>query len=213
MTNGKHIDYYFTCPSPWSYLGHDRFMALAMDSGLEVRFHPVEFGVVFAVSGGLPLPKRAPQRQRYRLFELQRWRQRLSLPLTRHPKYFPTDASPSARAVLAAAHMGLDVGAFAGALMRACWVEDRDIADAATLKAVADDVGGVGGDGAAIIAKAEMPQIYAQAEAETDAAVKTQVFGAPSWIYRGELFWGQDRLNFLEDLVRGRREPIDDPLP
>ena len=208
MRNDKSIDYYFTCPSPWSYLGHDRFMALAIDSGLEVRFHAVDFGVVFVVSGGLPLPKRAQQRQRYRLFELQRWRQSLSLPLTLHPKYFPTDAAPSARAVLAAAHMGLDVGAFAGALMRACWVEDRDIADAATLKAVAD---GVGGDGAALIARAETPEIHAEAEAETEAAVKAQVFGAPSWIYRGELFWGQDRLHFLEDLVRGRRGPIPDP--
>ena len=94
--------------------------------------------------------------------------------------------------------MGLDVGAFAGALMRARWVEDRDLADAATLKAVAD---GLGGNGAALIARAETPEIRAEAEAETEAAVKAQVFGAPSWIYRGELFWGQDRLEFLEDLV------------
>ena len=208
MTSDKTIDYYFTAPSPWSYLGHDRFMKLADDTGLDVRFHPVDFGVVFAGSGGLPLPKRAPQRQRYRLFELQRWRDRLGLPLTLHPKHFPTDAAPSARAILAASQMGLDVGAFAGKLMRAFWVEDRDIADPATLQAIAEDLGA---DGNALIAKAETPEIHAQAKAETDSAVKAQVFGAPSWIYRGELFWGQDRLDLLEDLVRGRREPISVP--
>ena len=208
MTSDKTIDYYFTVPSPWSYLGHDRFMRLATDTGLEVRFHPVDFGVVFAGSGGLPLPKRAPQRQRYRLFELQRWRDRLGLPLTLHPKHFPTNAALSARVLLAASQMNLDVGSLAGAFMRACWVEDRDVADPATLKAVAEDLGA---DGAALLAKAERPEIHAQAKAETEAAVKAQVFGAPSWIYRGELFWGQDRLDLLEDLVRGRREPISVP--
>ena len=210
MTTNRTIDYYFTITSPWSYLGHDRFMELAIDSGLEVHFHPVDFGVIFAGSGGLPLPKRAPQRQRYRLFELQRWRQRLRLPLNVNPKHFPTDPAPGARAILAASRMGLDVGALAGAFMRACWAEDRDVADAVTLKAVAD---GLGADGAALIARAETPEIHAEAEAETEAAVKAQVFGAPSWICRGELLWGQDRLDFLEDLVRGRREPISDPLP
>ena len=208
MTDDKTIDYYFTVPSPWSYLGHSRFMKLAIDNGLEVRFHPVDFGVVFAGSGGLPLPKRAPQRQRYRLFELQRWRDRLGVPLTLDPKHFPTDAAPSARALLAASEMGLDVGAFAGALMRACWVEDRDVADPATLNAVAE---ALGADGDALLAKAETPEIQAQAKAETEAALKAEVFGAPSWIYRGELFWGQDRLDFLEDLVCGRREPFSVP--
>ena len=210
MIEHRTVDYYFTITSPWSYLGHDRFMELAVDNGLEIRFHPVDFGVIFAGSGGLPLPKRAPQRQRYRLFELQRWRQRLGLPLNLHPKHFPTDAAPGARAILAASQMGLDVAALAGALMRACWAEDRDVADAATLKAVAD---GIGADGAGLIRKAETPEIYAEAEAETESAVQAQVFGAPSWIYRGELFWGQDRIDFLEDLVRGRREPIPEPLP
>jgi 2-hydroxychromene-2-carboxylate isomerase len=208
MTSDNTIDYYFTVPSPWSYLGHDRFMKLARDTWLEVRFHPVDFGVVFAGSGGLPLPKRAPQRQRYRLFELQRWRDRLGLPLTLHPKHFPTDAAPSARAILAASQTDLDVGKFTGALMRACWVEDRDVADPATLKAVAEDLGA---DGAALLAQAETPEIHSQAKAETEAAVKAQVFGAPSWIYCGELFWGQDRLDFLEDLVRARREPFNVP--
>jgi 2-hydroxychromene-2-carboxylate isomerase len=92
--------------------------------------------------------------------------------------------------------------------MRACWVEDRDVADPATLKAVAEDLGM---DGDALLAKAETPEMHAEAKAETEAAVQAQVFGAPSWIYRGELFWGQDRLDLLEDLVRGRREPISVP--
>lgn len=210
MSDGKTIDYYFSITSPWSYLGHGRFMALAKEAGLDVRFHPVDFGAVFAVSGGLPLPKRAPQRQRYRLFELERWRRRLGVPLTLHPKHFPTDAAPGARAIVAASAMGLDVGALTGALMRACWAEDRNVAEPETIRAAAASIGI---DGAAVLAKAETPEMHAAAEAETEAAKQAQVFGAPSWIYRGELLWGQDRLDFLAELIRGEREPISVTFP
>jgi 2-hydroxychromene-2-carboxylate isomerase len=210
VSDDKTIDYYFSITSPWSYLGHDRFMALAKGAGLRVRFHPVDFGAVFAVSGGLPLPKRAPQRQRYRLFELERWRRRLGVPLTIHPKHFPTDAAPGARAIVAASEMGLDAGALTGALMRACWVEDRNVAEPETIRAAAD---ALSMDGAALLARSEAPEIRAKTEAETEAAKEAQVFGAPSWIYRGELFWGQDRIDFLEELVRGRREPVGVTFP
>lgn len=210
VSDHKVIDYYFMITSPWSYLGHGRFMALAEDAGLDVRFHPVDLGAVFAVSGGLPLSKRAPQRQRYRLFELERWRRRLGVPLNLHPRYFPADAALGGRAIIAASEMGLDAGSLAGAFLRACWAEDRDVANPDTLKAIADDLGM---DGDAMLGRAETPEIHAKAEAETEAAKEAQVFGAPSWIYRGELLWGQDRLDFLEELVRGRREPVSVAFP
>ena len=83
------VDYYFSLVSPWSYLGHDRFMALTRQHGVEVQYVPVFLGPVFAETGGLPLPKRAPHRQRYRFLELQRWREKLGVPLNlrRQPGY------------------------------------------------------------------------------------------------------------------------------
>ena len=75
------IDYYLSLNSPWTYLGHDRLAAAARDAGAVVVVHPVDFSVVFPATGGLPLPKRSPQRQAYRLQELQRWPAHLGLPI------------------------------------------------------------------------------------------------------------------------------------
>ena len=68
-----HVDYYLAANSPWSYLGHERFCAIAKAAGANIRLWPVDFGRVFPASGGLPLAKRAPQRQAYRLVELKRF--------------------------------------------------------------------------------------------------------------------------------------------
>ncbi|MES2943725.1 MAG: DsbA family protein, partial [Pseudomonadota bacterium] len=78
---GKTIDYFFTPQSPWTYLGHQRFVAIAEAAGATVRVLPVDYGKVFPASGGLPLAKRAPQRQAYRLVELKRFSEHLNIPL------------------------------------------------------------------------------------------------------------------------------------
>ena len=79
------IDYYFAPQSPWAYLGHARFSELLRASRRAVRVLPVDFGRVFPATGGLPLPRRAPQRQAYRLLELRRFSAHLGLPLTLQP--------------------------------------------------------------------------------------------------------------------------------
>ena len=76
---GKHVDYYVSLNSPWTYLGSARFDAMVKKHGADVTIWPVDFGSVFAVSGGLPLPKRSPQRQAYRMMELKRWRDHLGV--------------------------------------------------------------------------------------------------------------------------------------
>ena len=205
MSDDRSIDYYFTVTSPWSYLGHEPFLAITRRHPVQVRYHPVDFGAVFAVSGGLPLPKRAPQRQRYRLFELQRWRARRDAPMNLHPRHFPTDPSLGVRTLLVVNELGADTGAITSSFMQACWVEERDVADPAVLTEILDRHGL---DGRALVAQADEPRTRERAEAETEAAKKAQVFGAPSWIYRGELFWGQDRLDMLEELIAGVREPF-----
>lgn len=189
----KTVDYYFTPVSPWTYLGHERFGAIAKRHGAAIRCKPVDFGKIFPASGGLPLAKRAPQRQAYRLVELERWRKFLDIALTLHPKFFPAPADLASRLILAApaaAQFRL-----AGALQRAVWAEERNIADPATLRAIAD---ACGLDGAETLAAAEAPEAASRFEALTQEALERQVFGAPTYVFRDEPFWGQDRLDFLD---------------
>jgi 2-hydroxychromene-2-carboxylate isomerase len=155
----------------------------------------VDYGKIFPLSGGLPLGKRAPQRQAYRLAELRRWRDFLGVPLTLQPKYHPVASDLAAQLIIAAERAGAPPGPLSFALMRACWCEDRNISDADTLAAIATEQG-LGG--AKLVATARTPEIATVYEAFTREAIDRQVFGAPFFIYQDEPFWGQDRLDFLE---------------
>ncbi len=191
----KVIDYYFTPVSPWAYLGHDRLVALARQHGATIHVKPMDLAKVFPVSGGLPLPKRAPQRQAYRLAELARWRDYLGIPLNVQPKFGTASGDLATRWILAANETAPDHAlALAGAVMRARWAEERDIADEATLAALAQ---ALGADAAALAARAQAPDIAARYDALSQEAIDAQVFGAPTYVVDGELFWGQDRLDFL----------------
>ncbi|MEP7329121.1 MAG: 2-hydroxychromene-2-carboxylate isomerase [Betaproteobacteria bacterium] len=191
----KTIDYFFTPVSPWAYLGHERFTALARQHGATVVMKPMDLSQIFPVSGGLPLPKRAPQRQAYRLQELARWREFLGIPINVQPKFLASGPELASRYILAACeHSADDALALAGAIMRARWAEDRDIADAATLDALA---GGLGQDAPALAARAVTPNLAAAYDATTQDAIDRQIFGAPTYVIQDELFWGQDRLDFL----------------
>ena len=190
----KTIDYYFSPMSPWTYLGHPRFQEIAHKHGAEVNPKPVDYGRIFPLSGGLPVAKRPPQRQAYRLVELHRWRDYLRVPLNIHPKYFPYDAKLATLAIIAAGDADKAMK-LAGALLRGCWAEERNMADEAEVTAV---IRGAGMDGGALLTLAKAPEIAARYEAFTDEAIARQVFGAPTYVYKGELFWGQDRLDFLD---------------
>ena len=185
----KVVDYYFSPVSPWTYLGHDRNAQIAQRHGASINAKPVDYGVIFPVSGGLPLGKRAPQRQAYRLAELARWRDHLGLPLTIQPKFFPVDGTQAA--CLIAAATDSKRMAVAGDVLAAVWAREENIADPNTLSAIAArhgiaDIGPLLDSGKALYA------------ANTEEALGLNVFGAPTYVYRGELFWGQDRLDFLE---------------
>jgi 2-hydroxychromene-2-carboxylate isomerase len=185
----KVVDYYFSPVSPWTYLGHARFAAMAERHGAAINAKPVDYGVIFPVSGGLPLGKRAPQRQAYRLMELARWREHLGLPLTIQPKYFPVDGTQAAHLICGVPDTKRM--AVAGDLLAAVWAREENIAEAGTLAAVAARHGIA--DLAAALEKGKAA--YA---ANTQEALARNVFGAPTYVYNDELFWGQDRLEFLE---------------
>jgi 2-hydroxychromene-2-carboxylate isomerase len=191
----KTVHYYLTPASPWTYLGHDRLVEMARRHGATVLLRPADLGRVLPVSGGLPLAKRAPQRQAYRLHELARWRDQLGVALNIHPKHFPVPADDAARLIIAAdlaagtdAALGLAKG-----LMRAVWAEERNIADADTRAAIVSECGL---DAAALAAKAGAA--HDAYEANTTEALERSLFGMPWYVVDDIPFWGQDRLEFVE---------------
>jgi carboxymethylenebutenolidase len=193
----KHVDYYVSLNSPWTYLASKRFEAMAQKHQASVTIWPVDFGAVFAVSGGLPLPKRSPQRQAYRMMELKRWRDHLGIRLTLEPKFFPSNEVPAARCVIALREQGrmADAIKVAHAVLNALWTEEKNTGDPATLKAI---IASCGLDADAVVKAGEAPETAARRDEYTRAAIDSGVFGAPFFIIDGERFWGQDRLDFVE---------------
>ena len=196
------VDYYFSPQSPWTYLGHDRFAEIARAAGATVNVRPVDLGKVFPVTGGLPLAKRAPQRQAYRLVELKRFSEHLGVPLNLHPKFFPVASDAASRLIIAVdMHEGSDAAMdLAGAAMRGVWTDELDIADEATLAALLATCGLP----EARLDDAQAPEVQARYDADSQHAIEIGVFGAPSYVVDGEVFWGQDRLDYLaRRLARG----------
>lgn len=190
------VDYFFAPHSPWTYLGHARFMAMADAAGATVRLKPMDLAQVFPASGGLPLAKRAPQRQAYRLVELERFARHLQLPLNLHPRFFPVDGNDAARLILAVegADGTLAAMQLAGRVMAAVWADERNIADAEVLAELLLALGLP----ASRLDAARTPLVQERYQAFTQEAIDTSVFGAPTYVVDGEMFWGQDRLDFVE---------------
>lgn len=190
------VDYFLAPNSPWTYLGHQRFLDIAQAAGAQVRLRPMDLAQVFPVSGGLPLPKRAPQRQAYRLVELRRFADALQMPLNLQPRHFPVAADAAARLLVAVAEHDGQAAALrlAGAVLAAVWVHERDIADPGCLATLLAETGLP----AERLAQSAAPEVQAAYQAHTQAAIDAGVFGSPSYVIDGEIFWGQDRLDFVQ---------------
>jgi 2-hydroxychromene-2-carboxylate isomerase len=198
---GQHVatvDYYVWLLSDWAYLGGRRFIHMAARHDVRVNHIPMRMQDVFAGSGGIVLANRAWQRQAYRITELKRWRARLGVPLNIEPRYFPADVDLASCMVIAGQRLGLGVADFVNAVMRAIWAEDLNPADPAVLGAIAEQCGL---DGRALIEAARSEAVRGEYRENTARALATGVFGSPFYVFRGELFWGQDRLDMLEDAI------------
>ena len=192
---GQTITYHFTLNSPWSYLGDARLAKIAARHGAKVVHKPTNFGLVFPETGGLPLPKRAPARQAYRLQELERWPAHLGIPLIKKPDNFPSNERNGIGMVIAAINQDLDVTNLVNAIMTALWAEDRNIGDEATLIGIAE---AHGFDGQGLLEAGQKNTIEAQWLQNSKDALAKGVFGAPTYGLGEQLFWGQDRLEFLD---------------
>ena len=194
------VDYYMTLNSPWTYLGSALFAEIARRNDATVNIKPCKFGPIFEQTGGLPLPKRSPQRRAYRMMELKRWRDVRGIPVTLEPKHFPCDDTAATRLVIAAKLQGKDAHKLSLELGRALWEREETLADPATISHAAQRAG---------LDAAELRPGHSDAELDvlhdqfTKEALIAGVFGAPSFVLpSGEIFWGQDRLELLERALK-----------
>jgi 2-hydroxychromene-2-carboxylate isomerase len=195
----QRIDYYLSVISPWCYLAGDRLETMAARHGYGIRYLPVDPGALFARTGGKVLAERHESRRAYRLQELTRVAARQAMPLTLQPAFFPANPAPGAYAIIAAqAAGGGDVGGLARALMRACWAEQRNVADDEVIRAA---LAGNGFDPA--LADRGLFTGAETYERNLEEAVAAGVFGVPFYIVGAARFWGQDRLEDLEAELAG----------
>jgi 2-hydroxychromene-2-carboxylate isomerase len=192
------IDYYVWLLSDWAYLGGVRFVQMAARHGVGINHIPMRMQDVYAGSGGLLLANRSWQRQAYRITELKRWRSKLGMAVNIEPKFFPSDVDLASCMAIAAQRLGLPVADFVNAVMRAIWAEDQNVSDPSVLVAIA---GGCGLDGRKLLDAADTEAVRAEYRGNTDRALAAGVFGSPFYVFAGELFWGQDRLDMLEEAI------------
>lgn len=194
----RFIDYYLWLNSDWAYLGADRLEALAARQGVQIRYKPVDLPDVYARTHGRLLSERGPERQAYREAELKRWCRKLDIPVNPSPAFMCPNADLASCVVIAADQTGAPVADLSKAILHAEWVEDRDISSATTL---AEIIRAQHLDADALLAFARRPEVERLYRRYTDGAVAAGVFGSPTYVYRGELFWGQDRLDMLEEAI------------
>ena len=196
----RAVTYYFSLLSPWAYLGHSEFGRIAERRDVVIDYRPVNLVTLFPETGGLPLGKRHPSRQKYRLVEMQRWREARDLPLVLKPRHWPFDFKLADRTALAAARMGdqAKAHAFIACAFRAVWVDERDMADPAVIASLLTECGF---DADAVLESARSAQIEEAYAANYESALADGVYGSPSYVLDGEVFWGQDRLELLEQAL------------
>ncbi len=200
----RQVDYYFSFQSPWAYIGHGLFQEVAKTYGLKVNYKPVLLVELFSQTGGLPLAKRHPVRQRYRMLELQRWRDKRGLQFHLQPANWPINARLVDGMVIAATEAGLDPEPFIRRGFAAVWEDQLNLADPATLIKLAD---ASGLPGKQLVERSGSGEIGAAYEQNRQDALAGDVFGSPVYVLDGEVFWGQDRIELLADALKSNRAP------
>jgi 2-hydroxychromene-2-carboxylate isomerase len=200
----RQVDYYFSLQSPWAYIGQNLFREVVSTYGLTVNHKPVVLVDLFSETGGLPLLKRHPVRQRYRMVELQRWRDKRGLQFHLQPANWPFNARLADGVVIAAIEAGHDPDRFLRRAYAAVWQEELNLTDAATLVGLADDCGLPGKQ---LVERSGSEEISVAYEQNRQDALAADVFGSPVYVLDGEVFWGQDRIELLADALKSGRAP------
>jgi len=192
---------FYSLSSPWAYFGGPKLQEIVRRHRVRLVLKPFDFQEVVPRTGGVPLRTRPEPRRSYHALELDRWRKHLGMPLQLAPKFYPADGLPAGWnkppgwMVIAAQERGLDAPRLSHALLRALWAEERNTADRAVRIAVANENALPGEELAAAEQSAPVQALY---KTYSDEAERLGVFGAPTYVFQGERFWGQDRLDFVD---------------
>ena len=197
-----HIDYYFTCPSPFAYLGFATLLEIAKRHGKTINYKPFNIMGVWAESGAEPPDNRPPVPQRYRSIELQRVGLMRNICINKAPKFFPTDPTLADHVVCALVIEGEDPAGFCNAVGKALWEQEQQIADETVISGILDDCGHNSG---AILATANSDAAATARDKNTQDAIASDAVGAPAYVYNNEVFWGQDRLEYLDQMIGSDR--------
>jgi 2-hydroxychromene-2-carboxylate isomerase len=200
----RQVDYYFSLLSPWAYIGHRIFREIVATHDLKVNHKPLVLIDLFSQTGGLPLPQRHPVRQRYRMVELQRWRDKRGLKFHLEPANWPFNARLADGVAIAAVEAGHDPDPFLRRAFTAIWEDQLSLADPATIAKIADDSGLPGKQ---LVERSGSEEISAAYEQNRQDALAADVFGSPAYALDGEVFWGQDRIELLADALKSGRAP------
>ena len=197
----RQVKVYFSLLSPWAYIGHGELQRLKARHGLQVEYRPVALGQVFPETGGLPLPKRHPARQRYRILELQRWRNKRGKNFHLHPQFWPFDPSLGDRIICAMQDAGVDPEKFIAAAFAGIFETQRNLADEAEIAAILRERDYE----PHWLERARSAEGEALYRANLAEGLAEGVFGSPSYVLDSEIFWGQDRLDLLDDALASGR--------
>ena len=196
----KKIEYYMSHGSPWTFLGHKRINKIASENDYELIIMPVNYGEVFPATGGLPVNKRSLQRQKYRLQELGRWSEFLKVKLNTEPKFFPSRSMLPSLAIISAKLLKYEnVMDIAYRIMEGLWIKELDIDDEGTLKSIISKLIPTAEE---LLDYSKQDNVINELSKNTEKALKSSVFGAPTYIIDNEVFWGQDRLDFVERYIK-----------
>lgn len=196
-----HIDYYLSTISPFTYLAGSRLEDIAKKYGATVTYKPMDLMNVFSRTGGVPPKDRHPSRQELRGQELRRGAAKSGLPMNFQPAHFPTNMAPSSYAIIAAQKTGGgDLGALTFSILRACWAEEKNIAEDDVIKACLESAGFDPS-----LADSGLLSGADEYAANTEEAVNRGVFGSPFYVTdTDERFWGHDRLDDLDAHLAGK---------
>ena len=198
------IKYFMSHGSPWTFLGHNKIIKISKDNGCDLEMLPVNFGEIFPVSGGLPVHKRPLQRQTYRLQELKRWSEYLKINLNPQPKYFPSRSLLPTNVIISLKLLNFNnIFEIANTIMEGLWVKQMDIDDPTNLKKILLRYYKTAEE---ILEFAQSDVVKKELKKYTEDAIKLSVFGAPTYIIDDQVFWGQDRLDFVERYIKRKNK-------
>ena len=191
----KQVEFFFDVGSPASYLAWTQIRPLAARHGAEVIFQPMLLGGVFKATNNSS-PATVPAKGRYTRIDFQRFAKRYQVPFAHNP-FFPINTMQLMRGAVAYLHADQFLP-YLDAVFQAMWVDGKDMGNP---EVVAEVLGGKGFDLTDLMQKINDPAVKDRLRQITEQAIERGVFGAPTCFVGDEMFFGQDRLDFIEEAL------------